>query len=322
MKIFRKLAYGMIFSLAFTNPGFAETPYPEKPIRLVVPFGAGGTTDLFGRLIGKALTEELGVSVVVENRAGAGGNIGSNQVARAEPDGYTLLLGGAGHLVISPSLDSTFPFDPYDDLAPIMMVGSAMNALVASPNVPASSVGELIDYARSKPGDLNFASGGTGGVIHLAGEMFARQADLRLTHVPYKGSAAVYPDLISGRVQVMFDNLPSALPYIRDGQVKALAVTGVSRSPRLPDVPTVSEQGLKDYEASSWWAVFAPAGVSTEIVEKLNTALLNGLVKYESEIENLGAEPSRGTPEQLKAIMRRDGQKWSEIIRAAGITLQ
>lgn len=324
MKILRNVAYALLSTLALTDASIAAAAnaYPDKPIKLVVPFGAGGTTDLFGRLIGKALGDELKVAVVVENRAGAGGNIGSAQVARSPADGYTLLLGGAGHLVISPSLDPSFPFDPYKDLAPVMMVGTAMNVLVAHPSVPAKSVQELIDYARGKPGEVNFASGGKGGVIHLAGEMFARQAKVQLAHIPYKGSAAAYTDLVAGRVQIMFDNLPSALPYIRSGQVKAIAVTGAARSPQLPDVPTVSEQGLKGYEASSWWGVFAPAGTPAAIIAKLNDALVRGLAKYKEDIERLGADPSQGTPEGFAAIMRKDGDKWAEIIKSAGITLQ
>lgn len=322
MKTLRNILVAIISMLTLnSHAGTSAEAYPNRPIHLVVPFGPGGTTDLFGRLIGKLLGEQLGVSVVIENRAGAGGNIGSAQVARAAPDGYTLLLGGAGHLVISPSLDPAFPFNPYTDLAPVMMVGTAMNVLIVHPSLPINSVEDLIKYARANPGKVNYASGGQGGVIHLAGEMFAKQANVKLVHVPYKGSSAAYIDLVAGRVQIMFDNLPSALSYIRSGQMRAIAVTGAKRSPQLPSTPTIAEQGLKSYEASSWWGVFAPAKTPRSVINKLNSTLQQSMSTIAEQVRALGAEPSSSTPENFAGIIKQDGDKWAEIIHDAGIKL-
>jgi tripartite-type tricarboxylate transporter receptor subunit TctC len=317
--------YSVLFSIglliAVPPSHAAATGYPSQPIRLVVPFAPGGTTDLFGRLIGKGLSQKLGVTVVIDNRAGAGGNIGSAFVVQSTPDGHTLLLGGAGHLVISPSLGKTFPFDPYMDLQPVSLVGTAMNVLVASTKLPFQHVDDIVAYARAKPGELNYASGGNGGVIHLAGELFSEQAGVKLAHVPYKGSSGAYGDLISGRVQIMFDNLPSALPHIRSKQLNAIAVTGTQRSVELPDTPTMREQGLPDYEASSWWGVFAPAATPKPIVEKLNRALREVVQEESDAIVKLGANPAFSSPNALAIRMRQDGDKWGAIIKRAGITV-
>ncbi|WP_245153471.1 Bug family tripartite tricarboxylate transporter substrate binding protein [Allopusillimonas ginsengisoli] len=308
-----------LVTLPFTSALAASGAYPSRPIVLVVPFAPGGTTDLLGRLVAKGLSENLGVSVVVENRPGAGGNIGSNSVVKATPDGYTLLLGGAGHLVILPSIMPGFPFDPYKSLEPVALVGTAMNVLIANPKSPFQHVKDVADYARENPKSLNYASGGNGGVIHLAAELFAHQANVELTHIPYKGSSAAYGDLVSGRVQIMFDNLPSALPYIRSGQMRAIAVTGEERSPELPDVPTMQQEGMPDYVATSWWGILAPAGTPPDIVNQLNKALAQVVEREKEAMVRLGATPVHSTEATFRRVMVEDGKKWEAIIKSAGI---
>ena len=253
----------------------AQTPaYPTKPIRLVVPFPAGGATDILAREVAKHLTETWGQSVVVDNRPGAGGNIGSELVAKSPPDGYTLEMGTVGTHAINASLYSKMPYDHVKDFVPVILVAGVPNVLVVNPSVPVNSVQEFIAYAKANPGKLNFASSGSGTSIHLSGELFKVMAGVQMTHVPYKGSAPALQDLLGGQVQLMFDNLPPSLPQIKAGKLRALAVTSATRAPALPDVPTVAEAGLPGFEASSWFGVLAPAGTPPAIVAKLHGALM------------------------------------------------
>ncbi len=316
-RFFAALCGLLVFSLALES---ARAEYPDKPIRLVVPFAPGGTTDLFGRLVAQALTDNLKVPVIVDNKVGAGGNIGSDYVTKAPADGYTLLLGGAGHLAISPSLYANFPFDPVRDLVPVALVGSAMNVLVVHPSVDAKNPRELAAYVKKHPRSINFASGGAGGVIHLAGEMFNLVAGTDMAHVAYKGSSAAYVDLLSGRVQVMFDNLPSALPYIQSGKLRALGVTSRTRSPSLPDVPTLAEQGFPDYEATTWWALFAPRGTPAPIVERLQREVNAGMRNVAQKIRELGAEPESAGSEQTAQRLLRDLDAWAKVVKRAGLS--
>lgn len=298
-------------------PGMADE-YPSKPIRLIVPFAAGGTSDHFGRLVGKVITERLGVPVIVDNRVGAGGNIGSDAVAKAEPDGYTLLLGGAGHLVVGPALYSNFPFDPARDLAPVTLVATAMNMVVVHPSVPARNLAEFVDHAKANPGKLNYASGGVGGLIHLAAEMFGTEASIKMNHVPYKGSTPAHTDLLSGRVQVMFDNLPNVLPHVRSNRLRALAVTGSQRSPLAPDVPTVAEQGYPGYEVVVWWGVLAPRGTPQAIVDKLNREIQAGLGSLREQIAGYGGQLVTATPDEFGQLIRRELPKWAKVVKQTG----
>lgn len=320
--ILRTFIAGCAAALVLAGGPAMAQQYPSKPIRLVVPFAPGGLTDLFGRLVGEVLSERLGVPVVVDNRTGAGGNIGSDLVAKAAPDGYTLLLGGAGHLVISPALYSHFPFDPVKDLAPVTLVGSAMNVLVVHPSVPAANVKEFVAYAKAHPGKLNYASGGIGAIHHLAGEMFSERAGVKMIHVPYRGgSLPAHTDLIAGRVQVMFDTLPNILPHIRSGKVRAIAVTGAQRSPDLADIPTVIEQGLPGFEVSGWWGVLAPGGTPPALVQRLHRELAAGMPGMSERVRRLGAEPALSTPAEFSVLIKQEIQKWGAVVKATGAKL-
>ena len=256
--------------------------YPSRVVRLIVPFPAGGTTDIFARHIGDRLAKALGHNFVIDNRGGAGGNIGSDAVAKADPDGYTLLMGTVGTHAINHSLYARMPYDALRDFAPVAFAAGVPNVLVVNPkNVKATTVQEFIAEAKAAPKKLNFASSGNGTSIHLSGEMFKQMTGVDIVHVPYRGSAPAVNDLIAGQVDLMFDNLPSSIGQVRGGNLRAIAVTSAKRSPALPDVPTIAESGLPGFEASSWFAIFAPAKTPPEIVQKLNAEVLKILADPE-----------------------------------------
>ncbi|MEP6657532.1 MAG: tripartite tricarboxylate transporter substrate binding protein [Betaproteobacteria bacterium] len=294
--------------------------YPVRPIRLVVPFPAGGATDILARAIGQRFSEVLGQPVIVDNRPGAGGNIGSELVAKATPDGYTLLMGTVGTHAINPSLYAKMPYDHVKDFAPVILVAGVPNVFVVHPSVPVRTVGEFIAYAKANPGKLNFASSGSGTSIHLAGELFKVMAGVQMTHVPYKGSSPAIQDLLGGQVQLMFDNLPSALPQIKAGKLRALAVTSANRTPTLPDVPTVAEAGLPGFEASSWFGVLAPAGTPPAIINRLNAEGVKWLATPEAKekMQNLGANAAGGTPDDFAAHIRAETVKWARVVKDSG----
>ena len=307
--------------LAITPLVYAQAgSYPTKPIRLVVPFPPGGATDILARAIGQRFSEVLGQPVIVDNRPGAGGNIGSELVAKAAPDGYTLLMGTVGTHAINPSLYAKMPYDHVKDFAPVILVAGVPNVLVVHPSVPARTVGEFIAYAKANPGKLNFASSGSGTSIHLAGELFKVMAGVQMTHIPYKGSAPAIQDLLGGQVQLMFDNLPSALPQIKAGKLRALAVTSANRTPALPDVPTVAEAGLAGFEASSWFGVLAPAGTPPATIARLNAEGVKWLATPEAKerMHNLGANAAGGTPEDFAAHIRAETVKWARVVKDSG----
>src|SRR4030095_5020494 len=269
--------------LALVSPLACAQTYPTKPIRLVVPFPPGGATDILARDVAQKLSDAWGQSFVVDNRPGAGGNIGSELVAKAAPDGYTLEMGTVGTHAINASLYAKMPYDHVKDFVPVILVAGVPNVLVVNPSVPVNSVAELIAYAKANPGKLNFASSGNGTSIHLSGELFKVMAGVQITHVPYKGSAPALQDLLGGQVQLMFDNLPPSLPQIKAGKLKALAVTSTTRAAALPDVPTMAESGLPGFEASSWFGVLAPAGTPPAIVAKLNAEIGKWLASPEAK---------------------------------------
>lgn len=304
-------------------PAAAADAWPGQPIRMVVPFAPGGAVDTLGRLVAKQLTDVLGQTVVVENKPGAGGNIGSNIVAKAAPDGYTLLFGAAGNITINPSLFDNMPYDVEKDLAPAALAGQSMNVLVVPAALPVDSVAELIDYARKHPDKLNYGSSGNGGTTHLAGELFNAMAGTRITHVPYQGSGPAMIDLLAGRVQLMFDNLPSAMPHIQRGDLKALGVTGAMRSPQLPDVPTIAETGLAGFEATTWFGVFAPAGTPQAVLERLNGAVNQVMqsAPVEQKLQSMAAYFQPTTRAQFQTLIHDDTAKWARVIKAAGIKL-
>ncbi|HTS21999.1 MAG TPA: tripartite tricarboxylate transporter substrate binding protein [Casimicrobiaceae bacterium] len=295
-------------------------PYPNKPIRLVVPFPPAGTTDILAREVGQRLTEVLGQSVVIDNRPGAGGNIGSDLVAKSAPDGYTLLMATVGTHAINASLYSRMPYDHIRDFAPIVLVAGVPNVLEVTPSLPVHSVADLIKLAKEKPGQLNFASSGSGTSIHLSGELFKAMAGVDMTHVPYKGSAPALTDLMAGQVQLMFDNLPSSLQQIKAGRLRAIAVTSAQRAPALPDVPTIAESGLPGYEASAWFGLVAPAGTPPAVIARINAAVNDWLHTPQAAEKLLaqGAVADGGTPEQFAAHIRAETDKWAKVVKASG----
>jgi tripartite-type tricarboxylate transporter receptor subunit TctC len=306
--------------LALSAAGATAQTYPAKPIRLVVPFPAGGTTDILAREVGQRLSASLGQPVVIDNRPGAAGNIGSELVAKSAPDGYTLLMATVGTHAINPSLYAKLPYDHVADFAPVILVASVPNVLEVTPSLPVNSVADLIKLAKEKPGQINFASSGSGTSIHLSGELFKTMAGVDMTHVPYKGSAPALADLIGGQVQVMFDNLPSSLAQIKAGKLRAIAVTSAQRAPALPNVPTIAESGLPGFEASSWFGVVAPAGTPPAIVARLNADLNQWLQTPDAKEKLLaqGAAAAGGSPEQFAAHIRAETEKWAKVVKASG----
>lgn len=316
----RILQGAALFVVAVAASWASAQTYPSRPIRLVVPFPAGGTTDILAREVGQRLTLSFGQSVVIDNRPGAGGNIGSDLVAKSAPDGYTLLMGTVGTHAINPSLYARMPYDNVKDFAPVILVASVPNVLEVTPSLPVNSVRELIKLAKEKPGQINFASSGSGTSIHLSGELFKTMAGVDMTHIPYKGSAPAITDLIGGQVQVMFDNLPSSLPQIKAGKLRALAVTSVQRAPALPDVPTIAESGLPGFEATSWFGVLAPAGTPPAIIARLNADLGQWLQSPDAREKLLaqGALAAGGSPEAFAAHIRAETEKWARVVKASG----
>jgi len=301
----------------------AQAAYPSKPVTIVVPFAAGGTTDILARIIGQALTSELGQPVVVDNRAGAGGNIGGALAAKAPADGYTLFMGTVGTHAINASLYKKMPFDPVKDFAPLTRVANVPNLLVANPAQPYKSVKELIAYAKANPGKVNFGSSGNGSSIHLSGELFKSLAKVDMVHVPYKGSAPAVTDLLGNQIGIMFDNMPSAIQHVRSGKLVPIAVTTAKRSPELPNVPTIAEAGVPGYEATSWFGMFAPAGTPAPVLAKLNTALVKVLNQAEvkKKINEQGAETTSETPEQFAAFIKTESVKWGKVVQESGASL-
>jgi tripartite-type tricarboxylate transporter receptor subunit TctC len=308
---------------SFTALPAAAQAYPTKPITIVVPFAAGGTTDILARVIGEALKKELGQPVVIDNRAGAGGNIGAALAAKAVPDGHTLFMGTVGTHAINAALYKKLSFDPVKDFAPLTRVAMVPNLLVANPARPYKTVKELVAYAKSKPGQVTFGSSGNGSSIHLSGELFNSLAKVDMIHVPYKGSAPAVTDLVGGQIDIMFDNMPSAIQHVRNGRLRAIAVTTAKRSPELPDVPTIAEAGVPGYEATSWFGMFAPAATSAPVVAKLNAALVKVLADADvkKKLAEQGAEPYSEKPEQFAEFIRKESAKWSQVVKAAGATV-
>lgn len=313
MKLLASLA--LAFAAALAAPAQAQ-PYPNKPIRLVVPFPAGGATDIFARAVSQKLGERLGTSVVVDNKPGAGGSIGSDIVAKAPNDGYTLLLATSSTHSIGPSFGtSKLPYDAVADFTPIAHVGSAPSIMLVPNNAPAKNVKEWVDYARKNPGKLNYASSGNGTIVHLGAEYFKAQAGLFLVHIPYRGTALAIPDLISGKVDVLFDSLPSGLPHVKEGRLKALGITSARRSPLLPDLPAISES-VPGYETVTWFGMYGPKGLPADVVNRINTAVNQALqdADVKDRLARLGIEPAGGTPQQFATMTDGDRAKWKKII--------
>lgn len=303
----------------------ASDAYPARPIRLVVPFPAGGTTDIMARAVSAELSKLPGWNVVVDNKPGAGGNIGSDIVAKSAPDGYTLLMGTVGTHGINQSLYGKLPFDPIKDFAPITLVAAVPNVLVVNPAFAQqnkiNSVNDLIAYARANPGKLNMASSGNGTSIHLAGELFKTQTKTFMVHFPYRGSGPALTDMTGGTMQVMFDNLPSSMQLIKSGKLKALAVTSAKPSPALPGVPTVAQAAnLPTFEASSWFGLLAPAGTPPDIIHRIQQEVAKSLntPAVRERLMAQGADPSGNTPEQFAALIRSETTKWAKVVKDSG----
>jgi tripartite-type tricarboxylate transporter receptor subunit TctC len=299
----------------------AQSQYPNRPIRFVITYPPGGSTDFVGRPVAQKLSEFLGQPVVVDNRGGAGGVIGTMTVAQAAPDGYTLLLGTSAGLVINPLLNSKLPYDPFRDFTPISRTNVNPQALVANPSVPFNTVKDLIAYAKAHPGKLNVASSGVGTPNHLGAEMLKYLAKIDIVHVPYKGGGPAMNDLIGGQVQLQFSSIPTVLGHVRNGRVKMLAIGSARRSPALPDVPTIAEAGVPGYEYTTWYGIFGPRGLPRPVVLQLNGDVVKALAAPEvgQRLMSQGAEPSASTPEELTRYMRDESARWAKVIKAAGV---
>lgn len=301
----------------------AAEGYPSRPIRFVVGFLPGGPSDTIARVVGGKLAEALGQPVVVDNRAGAGGNLSAEIVAHAQPDGHTLLLGTGGPLVILPILGRKANFDPDRDFAAVSRLGNSMSIIAAHPTFPAKNIQELIALAKAKPGEINYASSGVATANHLAAELLSSMAGIKMTHVPYKGSGAALPALIGGQVKLGFGPLLPAIPHVKAGRLKAIGVTGAKRSPAAPDIPTVAEQGLPGYEVNSWYGVFVPAKTPKSAIARLHKEL-TAVLKAPDVTERLsrdGVDAEASTPAELDALVRAERKLWSKVIREANITV-
>jgi tripartite-type tricarboxylate transporter receptor subunit TctC len=306
--------------VAFALATGALAQYPTKPIRLVVTYPPGGGADLMARLVAPKMAEALGQPVLVENKPGAGGQIGAGEVARSAPDGYTLMLDAANHAV-NPSLYASLPYDSAKAFTPISLLVQFPNMLVVTPSFPAKSVQELIALAKAKPGSVAFASSGSGSAQHLAGELFRQKAGIEMTHIPYKGGGPALNDVIGGQVPVFFANMASGLPHVKAGKLRALAVTGSKRSPALPEAPTIAEAGLPGYEVYEWNAIFAPAGTPAPIVAKLSNAISRALQSPDvrERVEALGGEIAALSPADTARFVREQTALWARVVRAGGI---
>jgi tripartite-type tricarboxylate transporter receptor subunit TctC len=311
------LALLLGFAVMFAN---AQEPWPSRPIRFILPFPPGGGTDILGRLIAERLSASLGQPVVTENRGGAGGNVGAEAAARSAPDGYTLVL-VAPSLAISPTLYSKLNYDPVRDFAPVSLVATVPNVMITQASSPAQTLREFIAFAKARPGALNFGSGGAGTSNHLAGELFNLVTGARLVHVPYKGVNLAMQDVLAGNVHLVFIGIPAAAPHIKAGKLRALAIVAPQRSSTLPEVPTVAEAGLADFEVTTWYGVLAPAGTSKIVVNRLNAELVR--IMHSPELKErlaaTGTDPLTSTPEEFGAYIKREIAKWGDVIRKAGV---
>jgi tripartite-type tricarboxylate transporter receptor subunit TctC len=318
----RKTTIACLFA-AMTMPAFAAENadnYPSKPIRLVVPFTPGGSTDILARVIGVKLTEAWGRQVVIDNRPGAGGNIGVDLVAKSPADGYTLVMGHIGTFGVNPTLYSKLPYDAIKDFQPITLVALVPNMLSVNPALPVHSVKELIALAKAKPGTINFGSGGNGSAAHLAGEYFKLMTKTEITHIPYRGTSPAVTDLIAGQIQMIITGVPPTLNFVKTGKLRALAVATSKRLPLLPDLPTISEAGVPGYEATQWYGVLAPAGTPKPIVAKLNAEMAKA-IKGPDVREKLAAdaaEPVGNSPEEFGAFIKKEIARWAPVIKASG----
>jgi len=310
-----------ILAIAAAQPAAAQE-WPVKPVKIVVAFTAGGTTDIMARTLAQRLSEQFHQPFVIENKPGAGGNIGTEYVARAAPDGYTLIVNSVGPMAVNPTLYKSLPYDPLTDLVPVAQISDVPNVLVVHPTLGVKSVEQLVAYGKAHPGGLNYASTGVGTSSHLAGFMLASRGGFEATHVPYKGAEAL-KDVLAGRVQFMFATIPSVIAHIKAGNVIAIAVSSAKRSRSMPDVPTVAEAGFPGFEAGSWFGLFAPRGTPAAVIQALNRATNAFIAERQVQAKMIeeGADPVGGTPEQFGAFVRREHEKWRAVVQASGATV-
>jgi tripartite-type tricarboxylate transporter receptor subunit TctC len=313
------VSVGMAGAL-LSSPAALAQAFPNKPLRLICPFPPGGAVDIASRAIAQELSKNLGQPVTVENRPGAGGNIGGAEAARANPDGYTIFMTTSGIQAINPVLYAKMPFDPNKDLVPVSALVSLNNVLVLHPSIKANSVPEVIAMAKSQPGAMNYASSGSGTSIHMSGEMFKSLTGVNITHIPYKGSAPAMTDLLGGQVMMMFDNIPSAIPHIKSGKLKALATTGSKRDPLLPELPTLAEAGVSGYESGVWFGLAVPANTPRDVVMKLNAEAIKGTRSpdFVKRMTELGYNIMGTSPEVMLDMSRAEVQRWGPIVRSSG----
>jgi len=316
------VASATVLAIFAANAAWAQpTDYPSRPVRVVVAFTAGGTTDKLARAVGQKLTERFKNTFVIDNKPGAGGNLGTELAARAAPDGYTLIVNSVGPMAVNPTLYKKLNINPLTDLIPVVQIAGVPNVLVVHPSVPATTVEEFVAYARSKPGELNYSSTGVGTSSHLSGFMLGKRAGFEATHVPYRGADALN-DLLAGRVQFMFATIPSVIQQIHAGKLRAIAVTSVKRSRSMPEIPTVAERGYPDFEASSWFGFFAPKGTPEPVIATLNKAVNEALPSLDSQMMAEGADSVGGTPAQFGQFVQAEFEKWRTIVRDSGATAE
>ncbi|HKU07985.1 MAG TPA: tripartite tricarboxylate transporter substrate binding protein [Bradyrhizobium sp.] len=308
-----------VFAATFTAAQAQD--FPTRPITLVIPFAPGGSTTIVGRGVAEKMGELLGEKIIVDNRPGAGGTVGTRAVAKSEPDGYTLVLGYTGTLAIGPSLYKNVGYDPRKDFAPIGMIGNAPNSLVVNPTFPAKTLAELIAYAKANPGKVNFGSAGAGTASHITGEYFARAAGITLVHIPYKGTGPALTDLLGGHIPMAFAPIPASHTNVAAGKLRALAVTSTTRSGLLPDVPTIAESGIAGFDASLYYGLAAPAGTPRPIIDKLNKALRDALASdvVKRQLGNDGTDITPGSPEDYAGLIDKDEKKWAQLVKASGV---
>ena len=321
----RRIPTSLLFLAAALTaaPAALAQTYPTKTVRMIVAFPPGGTTDILARATAQKLTEAFGQQVVIDNRPGAGGNIGTELVARSPADGYTLLASPGSTLTSNPAVYAKVPFDTVRDFAPVTIIAEVPNVLIEHPSLPVKTVKELIALAKTRPGQLAYASTGAGQSTHLSAELFKQMARVDMIHVPYKGSAPALTDMVAGQVTVMFDNMPSCLPFVKAGRLKAIAVTSTKRSPTTPELPTVAEAALPGFDVTVWFSVLAPANTPRDIVARLNGEIVKALKAPDmrERLSQQGAEPVGNTPEEFSAVIKRDLAKWSKLVKDANIRL-
>lgn len=322
MNTWTRAVWALLAAAACAGTVFAQ-PWPAKPVRVVVAFTAGGTTDILARSIGQQLSEKLKQPFVIDNKPGAGGNLGTEMVVRSAPDGYTLMVNSVGPVAVNPTLYPKLAYNPLTELVPIVLIADVSNVLVLHSSVPAKTFDEFLAHAKANPGKLNYASTGIGTAAHLSGFLLGKRAGIEATHVPYKGADALR-DLLAGRVQFMFATIPSVMQHIQSGALKAVAVSSAKRSRALPEVPTVAERGFPGFEAGSWFGYFAPKGTPPEVIGTLNKAVneIIGVPTMEAQLVKEGADPVGGTPEQFAQFVQREYEKWKVVVRESGATAE